>query len=414
MRANLTWSGRSRPIAAAILLLLDVAGAPGAAAEDWPKWRGPNGDGVSTESGWQSRFPAGGPRVLWQRDVGFGYAAVAVSSGRLYTAGWSAGEEHIYCLNEGDGKPIWDKSYPAKRHNCMHEGGPAATPEVDGDRVYSVGKEGVLVCLDADDGKPRWDRRLPGEFGVSIPQWGFAGSPVVLGDALLVDVGRIIALDKMTGEKIWRTDDYGPAYSTPTPFKHRGRQLIAAFPAYGLVVLDATTGRELASHAWETSYKVNAATPIVVGDRIFITSGYGKGAALLRFDGRRLTVIWENIEMRSKMSTPVLIAGHLYGFDDKRLKCLDFATGERKWVQAGLGLGCLMAADGKLIILSEDGKLAIADASPSAYTQISGAQILDASDCWTMPVLASGRIYCRSSKGQLVCLDVRGAESQSR
>ena len=375
---------------------------------EWPQWRGPNGDGISAETNWKDHFPSSGPDVLWERDIGFGYASVSISGGRLYTAGWKDGQDTIYCLDANSGELIWSHSYSAGLYDSHTKGGPSATPAVSDDRVYSLSAEGELICLDANDADVLWSKSMTREFGAEIPRWGFAGSPVVLGNVLFVDVGPIVAFNKTNGDVIWRTEDYGSAYSTPVPFKLGGRQLLAVFPRLGLVLLDAKTGREMSKYPWKTHANVNAATPIISGKRFFISSGYNTGCAMVELSNGNLDPVWDGREMRNHMATCVLVDGYLYGFDEDRFKCLDFANGEVQWSQRKLGKGALMAADNKLIVLAEHGELIIADASPDAFTVRSRAKVLDENKCWAVPVLAGGKIYCRSGGGQLVCVDVRG------
>jgi outer membrane protein assembly factor BamB len=353
------------------------------------------------------RFPAGKPTVAWTRNVGFGFGTVSVVGDRLYVMGWRDGKDHVQCLDAAMGEPIWERPYPAERFDKNHRGGPAATPTVDGGLVYTFSKSGVVVCLDSTTGKPRWDRNLAKKYALSVPSWGFSGSVVVWGRMAIVDAGRIVAMDKKTGREIWKTEDYGPAYSTPMPFTHQDRELLATFPAYGLVVVEAGTGKKIAGHKWETSYNVNAATPIVDAGRIFITSGYNHGGALLRLRGKALESLWQNKQMKGKMATPVLLDGHLYGFDESVLRCLDVETGKSVWKKPGLGQGSLMVAGDRLIIMSDDGKLVIAEATAEAFRGLAEAQLFKVNEGWIMPVLAHGRIYCRSSDGQLVCVDVR-------
>ena len=189
-------------------------------------------------------------------------------------------------------------------------------------------------------------------------------------------------------------------------FTHKGQRQIAMFNTFGIVGHSARDGRELWRHPWKTSWDVNAATPIIEGDTVFISSGYNVGCALLRFSDVPPKVLWQNKNMRNHVNSSVLWQGHLYGFDDKELKCLDFRTGEAKWSQKSFGKGALIIADGKLIVFSDSGKLAIAEASPQGYQELSSAQVLGGKDTWPIPVLANGKIYCRSLE-TLVCLDVR-------
>ena len=318
--------------------------------------------------------------------------------------GWRDGKDIVYCLNADNGDELWRYPYESELLAKYHGGGTESTPAVDGDRLYTLGCFGQLFCFDAKTSDVHWSKQVEEAFGAKIPTWGFSGSPIVVGDVVFLDLGVIVALNKFTGETIWKTGDYGAAYSTPLPFTHRGRQLLATFPAYGLVVIDPTSGDEVAKFRWRTKYEVNAATPVIHGDRIFISSGYGTGCALLRLD-EDLNLEWKNKYMRNHMDTCVLIDGHLYGFDDAKLRCLDFNDGESMWTE-GLGKGALSAAAGKLIILSGGGDLIIANASPQGFDKIDQAKVLKSGQFWTAPVLVNGKIYCRSSDGQLVCVDV--------
>ncbi len=399
----------SRPVIFTVAAALWVGVASQAhAGQDWPQWRGPHGDGMSRETDWQASFPDSGPSVLWSVDVGLGYASVAVADGRVYTAGWRDGKDTVYCLDAKSGKIIWDRGYPASRYDSHTQGGPSGTPAVDGDRVYNLSPDGRLLCLNTKDGSVHWAKTVTDQFGAKIPRWGIAGSPIVLGKVVFVDVGLIIAFNKNTGEVIWKTKDYGSAYSTPRPFKRGGRQWLAVFPKFGLVLLDASTGKEITKYPWPTHADVNAATPVIQGDHFFISSGYNTGGALLRLQGRKLQLVWEDKVMRNHMATCVLIDGHLYGIDDNRLRCLDAATGEVKWSDTSVGKGTLTAANGKLIVLSDRGDLMFADASPQAFDPVARTKVLDDEKCWTVPVLAHAKIYCRSGSGELVSIDVSG------
>jgi outer membrane protein assembly factor BamB len=244
-----------------------------------------------------------------------------------------------------------------------------------------------------------------------VPGWGFASSPVILGNAVFLNVGtRGTALDKNTGKVLWTTGDQASGYSSLVPVTLGNTKSLVLFTAQSVAAVEPTTGKELWSYPWKTSYDVNAAEPIVSGDHVFISSGYNHGAALLRINNGKPERVWENKQMRNQHNSCVLINGALYGFDgdsNSDLKCLDFNTGEVKWSQSGLGKGTLMAADGKLIVLAEKGELVIAAADPTAFKPLTRWQVLGGK-CWTAPVLSNGRIYCRNARGDLVCVDVSG------
>jgi outer membrane protein assembly factor BamB len=271
--------------------------------------------------------------------------------------------------------------------------------------VYTLSKEGHIFCLNAENGDVVWSKMAERDFDVKAPKWAFAGSALILGDAVIYDLGRFVALNKKTGELIWNTEDYGSAYSSPIAFEHQGETYLASLPAYGLVIVNANDGKEIAKYQWETRFGINPTTPIVSGNRIFISSGYGKGGAVVELKNGKLEEVWKNTNMRNHMNSSVLWDGYLYGFDESTLKCVDFNDGSVKWSQNGLGKGSLMLADQKLIILSERGQLVIAEVSPESYQEISRAQVIG-NKCWTIPVLANGKIYCRNAIGDFVCVDV--------
>ena len=378
-------------------------------AADWPQWRGPTRDGLSTETGWSTQWPANGPAVLWKLNVGTGCSSVAVAQGHLFTMGNSNNTDTVYCLDATTGQPVWKYAYACPLDPHLFEGGPGATPTVDGDRVYTLSRAGHLFCFQAATGKVIWTKHLVNDLGSKVPTWGYAGSPIVLDNKLIFDLGApaaaTIALDKLTGAIIWKNGSDGASYGTIMPFAHAGQTCIASFNVFGLVVRDAATGRELARYPWKTSYDINAATPIISGDDIFISSGYNHGSALLQLTADGLHPRWESKIMRNHFNSCVLWQGHLYGFDMETLTCLDLASGKVCWQHSGLGKGSLMLADGKLIIQAERGDLAIATVTPATYTELARAKVLDGR-CWVVPVLANGHIYCKNNLGDLVCVNV--------
>jgi len=382
-----------------------------ARASDWPQWRGPNRDGISAESDWSSQWPADGPKQLWRGDVGTGCSSVAVVGDRVFTMGNQSDSDTVWCLDAKTGVPVWKHTYASPLDPRNYDGGPGSTPAVDGNFVFTLSRTGQLFCLDALTGKPVWSKQLVNDFGGKPPKWGYSGSPLVAGDLLVVETGAsgasAVALDKKTGTTVWKSGIAPAGYSTITPFSYGGKACAASFDGTGLTVRETKTGKELATYPWETPHEVNAATPIVSGDKIFIASGYGKGCALLKFDGSSLQPLWENTKMKNHFSSSVLWKDHLYGFDDSTLACLDLADGSVKWTQGGLGKGSLMLAGDKLVIQSESGDLVIAQAAPESFQEVARAKILK-DRSWVVPVLANGRIYCKNNKGELVCLDMSG------
>jgi len=390
----------------AVALFIAV-GASSVAADDWPHWRGPHHDGISREINW---LDEGRPDDVWRGNVGLGHSSFAIAGGRLYTLGYDAkaGLDTVYCLDAATGAEIWRHSYSCAIWDDGHTGGTLTTPAVDGDAVYTSNREGRLFCFDAATGTIRWQRHLAEDFDLTPSRYGFAASPLILDDMLIMNVDRTIAFDKATGEVLWRTEAlYGRAFSTPTAFEDAGQPRLAVFNGLGLVILDRSNGRELATHPWARRSETNPATPIVAGDRFFISAGYGEGCALLALDGEGgLTPVWESRVMCNKVGTSVLIDGHLYGFDESMLKCIDL-EGQERWRVRGFGMGCLAAAGDRLIIMTSKGELVVADASPEAFRERSRAKVLDGGTYWAVPVLSEGRIYCRNSEGDLVVRDHR-------
>ncbi|TFG45501.1 MAG: hypothetical protein E4H40_08215, partial [Candidatus Brocadiia bacterium] len=352
--------------------------------------------------------------VLWKTGVGTGFSSMSVVNGRVYTMGNIKDTDIVYCLDAKTGKEIWKYSYPSPLDAKNYEGGPNATPTIDGNRVYTLSKLGMAFCLNVENGSVIWSKDFNKDFGIKSPNWGLAGSPLIVDDLVIFNAGTTgIALNKMDGSLKWQNGSDESGYATPLPFTLDGKKYLALFTAKSLAGLLAATGEVKWEFPWKTSYNVNAADPIVTGDKIFISSGYNRGSALLKVTPDSVTQIWQNEKnaMRNQCNSSILINGYAYGFDGQvggkgKLTCLELETGQVKWAQDGMGTGSLTAADGKLIILSEKGMLVMAEALPDAYKEISSLQILSGK-CWTTPVIAEGRIYARNAAGDLVCVDVK-------
>lgn len=376
-------------------------------AADWPQWRGTNRDGISPEKISSAGWAKDGPKPLWKKEVGTGASSVAVKDGRLYTMGNSGDADVVLCLDVKTGAEVWKHTYPQPLDARQFEGGPGGTPTVDGDKVYTVSHQGDVFCLTAASGKVVWSKNLQKDFGGRRPRWGYAQSPLIDGNLIILDSGgegaSTVAFNKTTGALKWKAGDDTAGYSSPVAFDLAGTRCVAVFKGEALVGLNAASGQELWRYKWRTNYEVNAATPIVFGDKIFITSGYSTGCALLQLSPGKATELWRNKNLRSQLASPVLVQGHIYGIDGSELRCLDLGNGEMKWKQ-NIGGGTVIAVGGQLLALNEKGELIVAEASPASYREIARARVIPGHS-WVAPAVADGKIYCKSNEGSLVCLE---------
>ena len=384
-------------------------------AADWPNWRGVNYDGISAEKDWDPLKIKDGVKPLWKKSIGIGFSTTSVSDGLAYAMGNTGvkGEDEskhndiVFCFDAETGREVWRHTYPQPLDPKYYEGGTLASPIVVSGRVYTLSKDGLAFCLDAKTGDEIWQKDLAKELGIKRTTWGHSGSPVVIDNMVIYNASSTgVALNKNDGSLIWQGPGEPGGYATAMPFTSGDKKCIAMFSFSDIIVMDAATGEELWRYPWKTKHDVNAADPIIVGNKMFISSGYGVGCALIKVENGKVVELWRNKNMRNKMNASVLWKDYIYGVDEGgELRCLSFATGQMAWAQKGFGQGSLMVADGKLIILGEKGNLVIAEATPDGYKVISEAKILSPR-CWSVPVLANGRIYARNAGGDMVCLDV--------
>jgi outer membrane protein assembly factor BamB len=367
------------------------------AAGDWPQWRGPDRNGISSEKV-SAVWPAEGPKVLWQASVGTGFSSLSVSQGRVYTMGNTTNQDTIWCFDANTGKPLWHHSYAAQLSPQWYEGGPGSTP---------TSKWGDVFCLDAATGAVLWQRDLRQE-GIKLNRWGFAGSPLIRGNAVILNAGSAgIALDHETGRVVWSNGTNAAGYASPTRFDSGGAASVLIFAAKHLVALDPQSGRELWRQLWETSWDTNNTDPLTYGDHIFISS-FSRGCGLLSVQSGKPSLIYTNGLMHSHLSPGILLGEYLYAFNGEAkqetdFRCFHVPTGEVKWSRKDPAFGSLIMADGKLLILSDKGELLLAEASPAAFTPLARAKVLSGV-CWTPPALANGLLYVRNAKGELRCL----------
>jgi len=386
---------------------------------EWPRWRGPNGDGISMETDWDPEALAGSPKILWKVDVGMGYSNVVIRDNRLYTMG--VGEDRkenvLFCMNATNGKVIWQYTFVTSQRAQF----PQSTPTIDGRYVYALSNDGLLLCIKAKNGKVRWEKNLVMDYKTEEIPYGYSGSPVIEGDLIILNVNTAgIALDKETGDLVWassiHTDRICPDgyHATPVFYDYEGKRCALFFSGNGLYAAEVETGKQVWYFEFIT-HGEQAADPIPFKQKVFLSVGYIPArCVLLEITGNEPQVVWENENMRNKFSSSLYIDGYLYGSDGDQgkvapIRCIDVKTGDVMW-EKEMKMASLIAADGKLIILEEDGTLRIAEATPSAYKEISSGDVFDGEKTfrrfWTPSVLYRGKIYCRNYAGDLVCIDV--------
>jgi outer membrane protein assembly factor BamB len=384
-------------------------------AGDWPHYRGPAQNGSTTES--IGKLPVGGPRELWRVQLGTGLSSITVADGRVFSAGYRDGKEVLQCLSPANGRVLWTHSWAAKLGDYLFEGGPRATPTVDGERVYMLGADGHIACVTAAGGKPLWEKNLVSDFGGRRPEWGFSGSPTIDGKNVILDCGgkgaSTVALDKLTGAPVWKSGDDEAGYGSLVVAQIGGVRRILILKSDALVMLNVADGVEAGRFEWKTSYKINAATPLLVGDRAVISSAYNHGAAAVSLTGGKPSQVWFTKNLHTHFNSPVHSGGFVFGMDGEAghrraaLVCLDLATGDEKWRAKSVNNGSLIVAGDKLLILTESGDLVLAAASGAGYRELARKKVLSGR-CWVQPTLANGRVYCRNNTGELVALDLGG------
>jgi len=402
----------------AVLVLTAPSAAPGPASSsqpsaEWPQWRGPNRDSISSEKGLLKQWPEGGPKLLWTaKGAGVGFSSMAVADGMIYTAGVVDGQTFVLAFNmEGqlkwksaNGKP-WQ---PRRRQRWASSyGGSRATPTVEGGRVYHLGELGRLAALDARSGREIWHVDLLKTFAADVPKYGYAESVLIDGERLIVYAGgakgSLVALDKKTGRTIWANVEFRdtPAYSSAILAAFGGVRQIITLTEQSVVGFRADDGRLLWRHPFTNSRRNNVATPVYHDGHIYASSGYGTGSLMLRLkaEGDRVTAekAWQRKELDNHHGGVVLVDGHLYGTGHNRRGwwCLDFHTGEP--AHRAKGKGAVTYADGMLYFLDEGGTMHLVEAKPAAHRRVSSFRVPSGGKglYWSHPVVVGGRLYIR-------------------
>lgn len=410
----------------AVVAVLMVAALSPAAAGEWPQILGPRRDGqAAADEKLAVTWPAAGPPVVWSREVGVGYAGIAVAGGRAYLFHRVGDTELVEALDAATGAVVWkDEGHPTRFRPQVGGGeGPLCTPTVAGDRVVVFGASGTLACLDATSGRRLWVRDTHREFDAPEGYFGAGATPLVVAERVVVNVGGskqdagLVAFDLATGETVWQTLADAASYSAPVLVEVDGRPHVLAVTRLACQLVDAATG-EL---RWRFPFgqrgpTVNAATPVLLPTgRLLVTAAYGIGSVCAEFDAHAARPVWEGIDsLATQYCTPILVAGHLYAIDGRDdlppadFKCLDPATGRLFWVERGFGYGTLVAADGKLIVAKTDGELLLVAPDPAALRILARSQPFGtelAGALRALPALAGGRLYLRDDR-RLVCLAV--------
>ena len=428
---------------------------PGAVTHDWKSFLGPSHNGVSTETKLLREWPKAGPTLVWEMRKGTGYSSPAIAGDRLVYMQRAGDRERVDCLHPETGAKYWEFAYPTRFEDRYgYNNGPRASPVIDEDRVYTYGAEGKLHCLNLQTGQVRWKRDIAAEFKVPQDFFGTATTPLVEGDLLIINVGApngpsVAAFDKRSGKMVWGAGrEWGPSYASPVAATVHGKRRVFVFaggesnpPTGGLMAVDVANGTIDFSFPWRSkSYEsVNAASPVVIGNQVFISASYRTGGALLDLlpDGKH-RVAWTSGEVGTHWNTAVHKDGYLYAFDgrnepDASLVCIELKTGKVMWrvtpewdesfvmrdtprkERLSTYRGTLLAADGHFLALGELGHLLWLDLTPQGCKELARTWLFAARETWSTPVLSRGLLYVsqhsrdflRGTSPRLLCYDLR-------
>lgn len=393
---------------------------------DWPQFLGPTRNGVYPGSDLADAWPAGGPATLWKKKIGHGFSGPVVANHRLVLFHRVADQETVACLDAGTGAALWNFAYPTSYVDDFgFDDGPRATPCVSGPRVYTFGAQGRLHCLELGTGKKVWSVDTKSEFGAGNGFFGLACSPLVEGKAVIVNIGGakgagIVAFDKDSGKLLWKTSDDEASYSSPAAATLDGRRYVLFLTRNDFVALDPVAGEIRFRYPWHSRNRmsVNAATPVVIGDNIFVSASYGTGAILLHLGQHGVEKIWSGDDLLSNhYATSVELNGFLYGIHGRtdpgflphpRLRCLELDTQKVRWEAESIGAATITRAGNRLLVLTDTGELVDVPASPEAFAPKAKVQILPG-EVRAFPAIAEGLLYARN-KDELVCVDLRNAK----
>jgi outer membrane protein assembly factor BamB len=410
-----------KSLATLVTLVAFAMPAANVAAHDWPQWRGPDRSDVSKETGLLKSWPAEGPKRVWLfENAGSGYSGPAIADGKFFTVGTRDGSEILLVLDANTGKELWTAKLGAVLDNAWGNG-TRGTPTVDGDRVYAMTGIGEVVCVSVANGKVLWKVTMK-SLGGEVPKWGFSESVLVDGNKVVCtpggSKGAVAALDKLTGKVLWQSKHFtDPAhYSSIVPATINGTAQYVQRTEKSIVGIAASDGKLL----WKTDFPFGRTavipTPIVRGNEVYVTAGYGAGCKMVRIGaGNEVTVVYENKVMKNHHGGAILVGDYVYGNADPGWVCQDFKTGKEVWSHRGFGKGAIGCADGMLYCLEESsGTVVLVDASPAGWKE-HGRFKLDPQTkirsergrIWTHPVISNGKLYLRD-QDLIYCYDVKG------
>jgi len=386
-----------------------------APAPYWTDFLGPLRDGVYREGPIVLDWPAGGLRPLWKQPVGGGYASFVVARGRAFTIEQRGHEEVVAAYDVPTGRELWTNAWAAEFRESLGGDGPRATPTWADGRVYALGATGELRALDEGSGRVIWRTNILTDSGAMNLTWGMAASPLVVDDTIVVLPGgpqgqSVAGYDRATGKRVWSALDDMQAYSSPMLVTLQGVRQLLVLSATRLTGLSPGDGRLLWEYPFATYNGINSAQPLVIGgNRVFISASYGTGAAMLELSngasGFSVREVWRNNRMKNRFSTSVLRNGILYGLDESILAAVDAETGELKWKGGRYGYGQLLLAGDNLIVLTEDGDLALVRAIPERHEEVTRFPVLDGKT-WNVPALAGGYLLVRNL-AEMAAFDLR-------
>lgn len=403
-----------------VLLATVLAQTARVNADDWPQFLGPNRDGVSKEKRIVDELSADGPPVVWRRNVGHGFSGPVVAGKKLILFHEVDQQDLVECIDVETGKAIWKEGTATEFQGGMNrDPGPRATPTIAGEHLYTFSPVGVLQCRALSTGKLVWQREVNKDYEVPDGYFGVSSSPLVEGKLLLVNVGSpkdagLAAFDLATGKTVWTATKDEASYASPVAATIRGERLAFFFARTGLHCVEPATGKERFFLRWRArmNASVNAATPLAIGDQVFLTSSYQTGAILLRVKGDSYEKLWSGDDvMSSQYNTSVYSDGYLYGIDgradfrDAKLRCVELATGKVAWSSDQIGCASIILVDGKLLLFDESGTLHLVRATPKGFEPLGKAALLKGV-CRAHPALADGQFYARN-QNELVRVNLK-------